>query len=176
MQYDWCHYKMGYLDTGRCEDWSQAVTSQKTTRSQERGLNTSSPQKEPILGLPWWFSGLDSVLPMLGTQVQSLVRELRSHMAQLRVCMRACLGTLSLSHSPLFATPWTVPTRLLWPWDYPGKNTGVGCHFLLQRIFLTQESNPCLLCLLHWQADSLPLSHLGSPRVLTQQLKSCNKE
>ena len=39
--------------------------------------------------------------------------------------------------------------RLLCPWDSPGKNTGVGCHFLLQGIFLTQESNPCLL---HWQA------------------------
>ena len=56
------------------------------------------------------------------------------------------------------------PARLLWPWDFPGKNTGVGCHFLLQGIFPTQGSNPhCLLHLLHWQADSLPLSHLGSP-------------
>ena len=33
--------------------------------------------------------------------------------------------------------------------DSPGKNTGMGCHALLQGIFLTQESNPCLLCLLH---------------------------
>ena len=33
------------------------------------------------------------------------------------------------------------PTRLLCPWDYPGKNTGVGCHFLLQGIFPTQELN-----------------------------------
>ena len=32
-----------------------------------------------------------------------------------------------------------------WPWDSPGKNTGVGCHFLLQGIFLTQGSNPGLL-------------------------------
>ena len=39
---------------------------------------------------------------------------------------------------------------------------GVGCHAHLQRIFLTQESNLCLLCLLHWQADSLPLCYLGS--------------
>ena len=38
--------------------------------------------------------------------------------------------------------------------DSPSKNTGVGCHFLFQRIFPTQESNPCLLCLLH----SLPQS------------------
>ena len=34
------------------------------------------------------------------------------------------------------------PTRLLHPWDFPGKSTGVGCHFLLQRIFPTQGSNP----------------------------------
>ena len=35
--------------------------------------------------------------------------------------------------------------------NFPGKNTGVGCHFLLQRIFLTQGLD---LRLLHWQADS----------------------
>ena len=37
------------------------------------------------------------------------------------------------------------PARLLCPWDSPGKNTGVGYHSLLQGIFLTQGSNPCLL-------------------------------
>ena len=37
-----------------------------------------------------------------------------------------------LSRVRLFATTWTVPARLLHPWDFPGKNTGVGCHFLLQ--------------------------------------------
>ena len=42
----------------------------------------------------------------------------------------------SLSCVRLFATPWTVlPARLLCPWDFPGKSTGVACHFLLQRIF-----------------------------------------
>ena len=40
-------------------------------------------------------------------------------------------------------------TRLLCPWDSPGKNTGVGCHALLQGTFLTQGSNPRLLSLLH---------------------------
>ena len=49
------------------------------------------------------------------------------------------------------------------PWGFPGMNTGVGCRFILQGIFLTQASNPRLLCLLYWPADSLPLSHLGSP-------------
>ena len=46
--------------------------------------------------------------------------------------------------------------------DSPGKNTGVASHFLLQDIFLTQGSNLCLLCLLHWQVGSLPLVPLGS--------------
>ena len=49
---------------------------------------------------------------------------------------------------------------VLCPCDFPGKNTGAGCHFLLQGVFLTQGSNPCLL---HWQVDSLPLNHKGSP-------------
>ena len=40
------------------------------------------------------------------------------------------------------------PTKLLSPRSFPGKNTGVGCHFLFQRIFLTKGSNLCLLCLL----------------------------
>ena len=53
--------------------------------------------------------------------------------------------------------------RLLCPWDSPGKNTGVGCHFLPQGTFPTQGSKLRLLPLLHWQADSLPLSHLGGP-------------
>ena len=56
--------------------------------------------------------------------------------------------------SDSFVTAWNVAARLLCPWDFPGKNPGVGCHFLLQGIFLTQGSNPHLLCLLHWQADS----------------------
>ena len=46
---------------------------------------------------------------------------------------------------------------------FSGKNTGVGCHFLLWGIFLTQGLNPVLLHLLHWQAESLILHRLGSP-------------
>ena len=64
-------------------------------------------------------------------------------------------------------TPWTEPTRLLCPWDSPGKNTAVGCHFFLRGIFPTQGSNLCLLCLLHWQAGSLPLCHWEAQMVQT---------
>ena len=58
------------------------------------------------------------------------------------------------------------------PWDSPGKNTGVGCRALLQGIFPTQGSNPCLLHLLHWNThrcfpggsdgEALPAFDLGS--------------
>ena len=47
--------------------------------------------------------------------------------------------------------------------DSPGKNTGVGCQFLLQGIFPNQGLNPCLLHLLHWQAGSLPTTPPGKP-------------
>ena len=48
-----------------------------------------------------------------------------------------------------------------------GKNTGVGCHALLQGIFLTQGSNLHLLCLLHWQVGSLSLAPNEEPIVVT---------
>ena len=51
-------------------------------------------------------------------------------------------------------------TRLCRPWDSPGKNTGVGCHFLLQESFLTQRSN---LGLLHCRQILYLLNHQGSP-------------
>ena len=54
------------------------------------------------------------------------------------------------------------PARLLCPWEFADKNTEVGCHSLLQGIFHTMGSNPCLQ---HWQVDSLPLSHEGNPLV-----------
>ena len=55
------------------------------------------------------------------------------------------------------------PIRLLCPSNFPGNNTAVGCHFLLQRIFQTQGSNWCLLNLLHWQADSLHCTRWEAP-------------
>ena len=78
------------------------------------------------------------------------------------VCVCVCVRARALSFVQFFATPWTIACLaplLMW---FPSKNTGVGCHFLLRGIFPTQKSNLCLLHFLHWQADSLPLSHLGS--------------
>ena len=70
-----------------------------------------------------------------------------------------CYCCLVLSHVWLFETPWTVAARLLSPWEFPDKITGVGCCFFLHGIFLTQGLNPCLL---HWQVDASPLNHQGN--------------
>ena len=56
------------------------------------------------------------------------------------------------------------PARLLRPWDFSGKNTGVSCHALLQGMFPTQGLNLCLLYPLHWQGGSLPLAPPGKPQ------------
>ena len=66
----------------------------------------------------------------------------------------------SFQSCPTLITPWTVAARLLYAWYFSGKNTGVGCHFLLQGIFRTQRSNPGLL---HWQLNSSPSEALRKP-------------
>ena len=47
-------------------------------------------------------------------------------------------------------------------WDFPGKNTGVDCHFLLHGISRTRDWTH-VFCLWYWQMDSLPLNSQGSP-------------
>ena len=81
------------------------------------------------------------------------------------LCAQVCVCAFSVAKScPALCDPvdCSMPRSSVHG-IFPGKNFGVGCHFLLQGIFPTQGSNPGLLCLLHWQADSLPLSHLRRP-------------
>ena len=93
----------------------------------------------------------------------SVILMLEIFFKTLLVCVCACVcSVVSDSLQP----QGLQPTSHLCPWDSSSKDTGVGCHFLLQGIFPTQGQNPCLLHLLHWQVDSLllyHLSHLGSP-------------
>ena len=78
-------------------------------------------------------------------------------------CQARGVCTQSLNSGRLFVTPWALAHQAS-SMGFSSKNTGVGCHFLLQDL-LTQGLYPRLLHLLHWQADSLPLCHLGSPLV-----------
>ena len=78
----------------------------------------------------------------------------------------ACMLSCSVMSNSLWPHGlW--PARLFCPWDSPGKNTGVGSHFLLQGIFPTKGLILGLQHLLRWQVESLPLSHLGSPTFRT---------
>ena len=71
---------------------------------------------------------------------EPLYRQTHTHThTYIRVCV---LSRPAVSSS---VTRGLLPIRLLHPWNSPGENTAVGCHFLLQRIFPTQGSNPDLL-------------------------------
>ena len=79
------------------------------------------------------------------------------------VCVCVCVS-VSVSVCVYVCAAQLCPTlcNLLCPWNSPGKNPGVGCHSHLQGTFLIRGSNTCLLHVLIWQVDSLPLCHLGS--------------
>ena len=90
---------------------------------------------------------------------KSEIRSL-SHIVHKNVCVCVCVY---VSHSVLSDSMqphglW--PTRLLCPWDSPGKNTGVGFHSLLQGIFPNPGIKPRSLT---FQADSLPPEPPGKP-------------
>ena len=110
----------------------------------------------------------------------SAFREVSSVYLRLLIFLPAILTSVCESSSPSFRWMWYFaccccliamscltplqphglkPARFLCPWDSPGRNTGECYHFLLQGVVPTQGLNPHLL---HWQEDSLPLSHQGT--------------
>ena len=72
---------------------------------------------------------------------------------ELQCCISFCYIAKWVRFFPFFFFFYSLPVS-----SVHGKNTGVGCHFLLWAIFPTQGSNQHLLVLLHWQAVSLPLA------------------
>ena len=78
--------------------------------------------------------------------------------------------TERVSHSVMPDSLWPhgpQPARLLCPWDFPGKNTGLGCHSLLRGIFPTQGSNQGLL---HYMQILYCLSHQGRLALSRQKI------
>ena len=102
-------------------------------------------------------------------QITSVVAIFTDTSSKMGVCMLSCF-----SHVWLYSILWTIAHQAPLSWesplvDSPGKNTGVGCHALLQVIFPAQGSNTFLLHLLHWQVGSLTLVPPGKP----QNLAAC---
>ena len=76
-------------------------------------------------------------------------------------CLAMCFATqLCLT----LVIPWTVAQHAPLSIEFSRQEYWSGMPFLLQGIFLTQGSNPCILSLLHRQADSLPLVPPGKPQ------------
>ena len=103
-------------------------------------------------------------------------REAHLLLGKMSLCLEfRSFGSLVPKLRLTLETPWTVAHQAPYPWDFPDKNTGAGCHFLLQGIFLTQGSNPGLLhCrwILYWQShQGSPLNHLITRKSLFHQMQ-----
>ena len=115
----------------------------------------------------------------MSKKVEKSMSILRRHMER-NSCQDTALSlpcSCVLSH---FSHVQLWDPMYLHPQDFPGKNTEVGCHALLQGVFPTQGSNPSLSHLFHWQAVSLPLAPPGKPftamiwvQSLVRELRSC---
>ena len=121
------------------------------------GMGTGNKQAEKSVRL-WdqrWHQCLCLVQGLLD------LGGLKLHRMYVWVHVCVCVCAQSLSHSDSLQPHGLQPTRLLCPWDFPGKNTG-----WVPKPSSRASSQPrdwtCVLHLLHWQADSLPLRHLGS--------------
>ena len=68
-----------------------------------------------------------------------------SDLAGYKVCCCCCCYVASVVSNSVRPHRWQ-PTRLLRPWDSPGKNTGVGCHFLLHCMKVESGSEVAQLC------------------------------
>ena len=85
--------------------------------------------------------------------------------------LRLLLLLSHFSHVRLCVTHRRQPTRLLCPWDSPGKNTGVGCHFLLQCMKVRSESEiaqwcPTLSDPMDWSLPDFSVHGIFQARVL----------
>ena len=88
------------------------------------------------------------------------------HLGSPKESHSVCVGCSAMSNS--CQSHGLQPTRLLCPWNSPGKNTGVGRHALLQGTFPTQGSHPCLLHLLHCRQILLLFEPLEKPTLEVQ--------
>ena len=105
-----------------------------------------------------------TVLPVLCltgsfSHLRFLLNKLPSQTGFIKTTQANCCLVTKLCPTLLWSYELQL-VRLLCSWDFPGKDIEVGCHFHLQG---SSWPNPHLLYLIHWQLDSLPPRHLGSP-------------
>ena len=113
-------------------------------------LTGRAPLRRPLQNQAAGAPGQDHVFSGL-IQTCNKVREGSCVCTCVCVCVCVCVHVFSCSVASNSLRPQGLqPTGLVCSQNFPGKNTGVACHFSLQGIFLTQGLNPCLLRVLHW--------------------------
>ena len=136
--------------------WMVEVTS-KFSHFQKGScpLPPNQPRYGHILRIPWpWTLMVASCCPRKGTKNYRAKHETRCpaqssqrHLHQFLISENWAVSwhwVSEWSHSVVSNSLWPhglQPTRLFCPWDFPGRNTGVGCHFLPQEIFPIQGLN-----------------------------------
>ena len=141
--------------------------SRRGGRQRVRWLNGITDSMDMSLSSrSWWWTGSLACCSLRRSQRVGHTERLNWTDTYLYISMHA----ESLQLCPTLWPCGLWPSRLLCPYDYPGKNTGVGCRALLQGIFPTQGSKPGLSCLLHWQAGSLPLAPPGKSKYIWKPL------
>ena len=119
--------------------------SAESSSETKKGANSHGLSLYPPTRLPWWLSGSPHHCNAGDAGIDPWVGKIP--------------WRRKWQPAPVFLPRKSHSQRSLagcCPQDFPGRNTGAGCHFPLQGIVHIQRSN---LHLLHWQADSLPLSH-----------------
>ena len=141
-----------------CEEWAHWKRPWCWERARAGGVEgdvgwhhqLNAHEFEQTLGDSEGLESLECCSPQ-GCKVSDMTEQLNDNkyeaIYRFKVCIRAQSVTSVMSNSLRPFRLW--PAKLLCPWDSPGKNTVVGCHALLQGIFMTQGLNPHLLQLLH---------------------------
>ena len=103
-------------------------------------------------------------LPTQGSNLDLLhCRQILYHLSHQGSPHLFYISSVQFSHSVVsesFQPHGLYPTRLLHPWNFPGKSTGVGCHFLLQELLQAVDKYCCLLnivCLTHIAIQTMRL-------------------
>ena len=132
---------------------------QLSPRRDEVGMNHPVLQRvASFMSLEDWKQSLHSCLSLPTGEEVHLAMKLKGHSQGSRMWLPGKGVCVVISVMPdSLRSCGLSPPRPLCPWDFPGKNTGVGCYALLQGL------NPHLLCLLYRQASSLPLAPPGKP-------------